>query len=157
VLAGEIVVADTDTDGGPVVVEAPDLLPLVASRPLVLAPFELAEALSELLDLPLAGEVGAGLITSEGVERKVPPAVRSLLPGAPETYVEHEELLVDGVATPWRFYDGVVHAGGIDGLARGLAWASGQWSDRLAVSALLRDPTAVPLLLAESDLDQLPG
>ena len=40
----------------PVVVEAPDLLPLVADRPLVLAPYDLAEALSELLDLPLAGE-----------------------------------------------------------------------------------------------------
>src|SRR5690606_40673913 len=52
-----------------VVVEAPDLLPLVADRPLVLAPFDLAEALSELLELPLAGEVTAGEVRSE--ERRV--------------------------------------------------------------------------------------
>ena len=160
VRGGEIVVADADPDdpaATPVVVEAPDLLPLVADRPLVLAPFDLAEALSELLELPLAGEVTAGEVTSEGTVREVPAAVRRLLPTAPQTYVEHEKLLVDGVSVPWRFYEGVVHCSGVDGLARGLAWACGQWSDRLAVSALLRDPAAVPLLLAESDLDQLPG
>ncbi|MCG5219902.1 sacsin N-terminal ATP-binding-like domain-containing protein [Streptosporangium sp. KLBMP 9127] len=158
VLDGEIVVADADSSAaGPVVVEAPDLLSLVAARPLVLAPFDLAEALSELLDLPLAAEAVTGEVTSTGVTRDVPPAVRSLLPGAPATYVEHETLLVDDVPAAWRFFDGVVHASGVEGLARGLAWASGQWSDRLAVSALLRDPSAVPLLLAEADLDSLGG
>lgn len=169
ILDGEIVVVDAengrllagpDRVGGagaevpePVVVEAPDLLPLVAGRPLVLAPFDLAEALSELLDLPLAGEEAAGEVTSSGAAREVPPAVRSLLPTAPATYVEHEKLLVDGVPAAWRFFEGQVHASGVEGLARGLAWASGQWGDRLAVAALLRDPAAVPLLLAEADLD----
>ncbi|MFC4536689.1 sacsin N-terminal ATP-binding-like domain-containing protein [Sphaerisporangium dianthi] len=170
VLNGEIVVADADdghpiggnggpaaegltATGGPVVVEAPDLLPLVASRPLVLAPFDLAEALSELLDLPVIGEEVTGEITSSGHERPVPPQVRSLLPSAPSSYVEHAELTVDGVRVPWRFHEGAVHASGVEGLARGLAWASGQWGDRLAVAALLRDPQAVPLLLAEADLD----
>ncbi|GAA4225839.1 hypothetical protein FHR32_002317 [Streptosporangium album] len=154
VLDGEIVVADAEGEAGePVVVEAPDLLPLVADRPLILAPFDLAETLSELLDLPLAGEEAAGEVTSSGTVREVPPAVRSLLPGAPVTYVEHEKLLVDGVPAAWRFFEGVVHAAGVEGLARGLAWASGQWGDRLAAAALLRDPAAVPLLLAEADLD----
>ncbi|MDP9848498.1 sacsin N-terminal ATP-binding-like domain-containing protein [Streptosporangium lutulentum] len=166
ILGGEIVVADAedgrtlsaegegaDEPGEPVVVEAPDLLPLVAGRPLILAPFDLAEALSELLDLPLAGEEAAGEVTSSGEVREVPPAVRSLLPTAPTTYMEHERLLVDGVPAAWRFFEGVVHATGVEGLARGLAWASGQWGDRLAVAALLRDPEAVPLLLAEADLD----
>lgn len=139
--------------GEPVVVEAPDLLPLVAGRPLILAPFDLAEALSELLDLPLAGEETVGEVTSSGEKRDVPPAVRSLLPTAPRGYVEHERLLVDGVPAAWRFFEGTVHASGVEGLARGLAWASGQWGDRLAVAALLRDPAAVPLLLAEADLD----
>ncbi|GGO20880.1 hypothetical protein GCM10010116_41970 [Microbispora rosea subsp. aerata] len=151
VLKGTVTVADVED--GPVVVEAPDLLPLVEDRPLVLAPFDLAEALSEVLDLPLAGEVVGGEVTSSGTERPVPPEVRSLLPGAPATYVEHDELLVDGRPVPWRFYEGVVHATGVDGLARGLAWAAGQWGDRLAVAALLRDPARVPLLLAEADLD----
>lgn len=157
VLDGEIVVADCDAEPGPVVVEAPDLLPLVAGRPLVLAPFDLAEALSELLDLPLAGEVVAGEVTSDGVTRQVPPAVRSLLPTAPETYREHEKLTVDGIPVPWRYADGVIHCSGVEGLARGLAWSCAQWPDRLAVSALLRDPTAVPVLQAEADLDPLPG
>ncbi|PZG39841.1 hypothetical protein C1I98_23125 [Spongiactinospora gelatinilytica] len=158
VLDGEIVVADADADeGGPVVVEAPDLLPLVAGRPLVLAPFDLAESLSELLDLELAGEAVTGTVTSSGQTRPVPPQVRSLLPAAPQTYVEHETLLVDGVVAAWRFHEGVVHASGVDGLARGLAWATGQWGDRLAVAALLRDPDAVPLLLAEADLDAQGG
>ncbi|GIH91788.1 sacsin N-terminal ATP-binding-like domain-containing protein [Planobispora siamensis] len=169
ILDGEIVVADveegrllsasgtpdseTAAAGEPVVVEAPDLLPLVADRPLILAPFDLAEALSELLDLPLAGEEAPAEVTSAGEVREVPPAVRSLLPTAPATYVEHEKLLVDGVPVTWRFAEGTVHASGVEGLARGLAWASGQWGDRLAVAALLRDPAAVPLLLAEADLD----
>lgn len=164
VLDGQIVVADAEDGhllsggaegepGEPVVVEAPDLLPLVAGRPLILAPFDLAEALSELLDLPLAGEEAAGEVTSTGTVREVLPAVRSLLPGAPATYVEHDKLLVDGVPAAWRFFEGTVHAEGVEGLARGLAWASGQWGDRLAAAALLRDPAAVPLLLAESDLD----
>lgn len=139
------------------VVEAPDLLSRVADRPLLLAPFDLAEALSELLDLPLAGEVVAGEVTSSGTVRQVPAAVRSLLPTAPSTYVEHDELLVDGVPASWRFFEGAVHCSGVDGLARGLAWAAGHWADRLAVAALLRDPDAVPLLLAEADLDSLNG
>ncbi|MER6575675.1 hypothetical protein [Nonomuraea sp. NPDC001023] len=149
VLGGDIVVAAAEDA---VVVEAPDLLQLVTDRPLVLASYDLAEALSELLDLPLAGELATGEVTSQGEVRAVPPQVRSLLPTAPETYVEHEKLLVDGVACTWRFFEGAVHCTGVDGLARGLAWATGQWNDRLAVAALLRDPEAVPLLLAEADL-----
>jgi hypothetical protein len=109
--------------------------------------------LSEVLDLPLVGEVVTGAVTSSGVERPVPPEVRSLLPSTPLSYVEHDDLLVDGRPVPWRFFEGKVHASGVEGLARGLAWASGQWGDRLAVAALLRDPGRVPLLLAEADLD----
>lgn len=149
VLGGDIVVASADDA---VVVEAPDLLQLVTDRPLVLAPFDLAEALSELLDLPLAGELVSGTVTSTGAERPVPKEVRSLLPTAPAHYVEHEKLLVDGVPCAWRYFDGMVHCDGVDGLARGLAWATGQWNDRLAVAALLRNPGDVPLLLAEADL-----
>lgn len=149
VSGGEIVVADAEDA---VVVEAPDLLQLVADRALVLAPFDLAEALSELIDLPLAGELAAGEVTSSGEVHQVPAEVKSLLPGAPDTYVLHEKLLVDGSPCMWRYADGAVHCTGTEGLARGLAWATGQWGDRLAVAALLRDPTAVPLLLAEMDL-----
>ncbi|MGP3916773.1 sacsin N-terminal ATP-binding-like domain-containing protein [Nonomuraea sp. 10N515B] len=149
VLRGTIVVAAAEDV---VVVEAPDLLQLVVDRPLVLAPDDLAESLSELLDLPLAGELTSGEVTSQGETREVPAEVRSLLPTAPSTYVAHEKLLVDGVECAWRYFEGAVHCTGVDGLARGLAWATGQWNDRLAVAALLRDPESVPLLLAEADL-----
>jgi hypothetical protein len=149
VLRGTIVVAAAEDV---VVVEAPDLLQLVVDRPLVLAPYDLAESLSELLDLPLAGELTSGEVTSQGETREVPAEVRSLLPTAPSTYVAHEKLLVDGVECAWRYFEGAVHCTGVDGLARGLAWATGQWNDRLAVAALLRDPESVPLLLAEADL-----
>ncbi|GAA0978585.1 hypothetical protein GCM10009555_041810 [Acrocarpospora macrocephala] len=151
--AGDSVPGPDAPAGEPVIVEAPDLLALVADRPLILAPFDLAEALSEVLDLPLVGEIVTGDVTSTGTERPVPPQVQTLLPTAPSTYIAHEELLVDGRPIPWRFFDGKVHASSVEGLARGLAWASGQWGDRLAVAALLRDPERVPLLLAEADLD----
>ncbi|RJL33155.1 sacsin N-terminal ATP-binding-like domain-containing protein [Bailinhaonella thermotolerans] len=136
-----------------VVVEAPDLLPLLGDRTLVLAPFDLAETLAELLDLPLAGEVAEGPVTSLGVVTEVPAAVRALLPTAPETWTRHENLLVNGVPVRWRYLEGTVHAADLDGLARGLAWAAGRWQDRLTVAALLHAPESAPLLLAESDLD----
>lgn len=70
VLEGVIVVAAADDA---VVVEAPDLLQLVQDRPLVLASYDLAESLSELLDLPLAGELTSGEVTSEGSGVTCPP------------------------------------------------------------------------------------
>ncbi|MFD2348431.1 hypothetical protein ACFSTC_02115 [Nonomuraea ferruginea] len=73
VLGGDIVVAAADDV---VVVEAPDLLQLVTDRPLVLAPYDLAESLSELLDLPLVGEVAA----ERGHHRRRDPA--GAAPGA---------------------------------------------------------------------------
>jgi hypothetical protein len=46
-----------------------------------------------------------------------------------------------------------VHASGPDGLACGLAWASGRWPQRHLIAALLRDPEAAARLLADADLD----
>ncbi|WP_346349088.1 sacsin N-terminal ATP-binding-like domain-containing protein [Rhizohabitans arisaemae] len=147
---GQVIVAPA-TDA--VVVEAPDLLPLLDAYGLVLASFDHAETLSEMLDLPLAGEAVAAEISSSGVTRPVPEVVRLLLPEAPAEYVEHSPLLVDDVSVPWRFAEGVVHACGDEGLARGLAWACGRWNMRLPVAALLRDPAGASALLAEADLD----
>ena len=73
--------------------------------------------------------------------------------GFPEEYEAHDPLTVDGVAVPWRFTRGTVHASGPDGLACGLAWASGRWPQRHLIAALLRDPDAAPRLLADADLD----
>ncbi|HXB50037.1 MAG TPA: hypothetical protein VNW50_19930, partial [Streptosporangiaceae bacterium] len=57
----EIVVADA---AEALVLDTPDLWPLVAGQPLVLAPYYLAPQLADLLDLPLASEEVAGQVES---------------------------------------------------------------------------------------------
>jgi hypothetical protein len=149
----EIVVADaTDT----MVLDAPDLWPLVAFQPLVLAPHEHAVRLADLLDLPLVSEEITGLVESAGQPREVPQIVHAVLPGAPPTYHAHDKLVVDGVPVPWRYTGTTVHASDLGGLACGLAWACGKWSARHLLAALLTDPTATPRLLADTDLDPDP-
>ncbi len=147
----EVVVAAA---GDALVLDAPDLWPLVASRPLILAPYDRAERLASLLDLPLASEEVAGKVESAPTRRPVPAAAGSVLPGCPETYCAHDQLVVDGVSAPWRYVEGAVHAAGPGGLACGLAWASGAWAARHLLAALLSDPGAAARLLAEADLDQ---
>ena len=80
-----------------------------------------------------------------------------MLPDAPATYLAHDRLVVDGIEVPWRYTEGAVHAAGVDGLACGLAWASGRWSARHLLAALLRDPATGTRLLAEADLDADPS
>jgi hypothetical protein len=150
VIGDQVVVADAADS---LVLDAPDLWPLLAARPLVLAPYDLALGLADLLDLPLASEEVPGVVESPGERRPVPGAAAALLPDAPGEYVAHEKLLVDGVALPWRVHDGEVHAASPDGLARGLAWAAGQWPLRHLTAALLAAPEDAARLLADADLD----
>lgn len=140
-----------------VVVDQPDLLPLVAGRPRIPVPAPAADALADVLDVPVASELAPGEVQSAGTWRPVPEAVREtgwLLPDAPERYRAHDRLIVDGQEVAWRYVDGVVHATGPAGLARGLAWAAGRWEARLVVEAALRDPDHLPGLLAETELDR---
>jgi hypothetical protein len=150
VRADEVVVADA-TDA--LVLDAADLWPLVAARPLVLAPYDRAPQLADLLDLPLVSEEVVGVVESAPARRPVPGILFAVLPDAPATYCAHDPLVVDGVCVPWRYTHGTVHASGSDGLACGVAWASGRWSARHLLAALLRDPGAAARLLAEADLD----
>jgi hypothetical protein len=150
-LRGDLVVVAAAADV--LVLDAPDLWPLAAARPLVLAPYDLAPQLADLLDLPLASEEMAGRVESQAVRRDVPAVVARVLPGAPATYLAHDLLVVDGVTVPWRYTGGALHAAGPDGLAAGLAWAAGRWPARHLLAALLRDPRAAARLLAEADLD----
>ena len=136
------------------VLDAPDLWPLVADRPLVLAPYRHAARLADLLDLPLASEENGLLIESAGERRDVPPAVAEVLPSAPASYVEHDSLAVDGADLPWRYSGGELHAATAEGLAHGLAWAAGRWQDRHLLSALLMSPEEGVRMLAEADLDE---
>ena len=150
-LDGELVVADADDV---VVVDAPDLLPLLAGRPYLPIPLRFATALADLLDLDLASEVIDAGVDEPGEVRDVPEAVRALLPDAPGTYVEHDDLiLADGTEVDWRVADGVVHTSTFDGLARGLAWAAGRWDQRHLVAAMLAEPERIADLLVEVDFE----
>ncbi|MEU9126047.1 molecular chaperone Hsp90 [Streptomyces sp. NPDC048506] len=130
-----------------VVADAPDLMPLAAHLPLLPVRPERAADLAELLQVRRLSETVSAEVHSEGVPHEVPEAVRALLGAAtPEVYVEHEELLVgDGpdatAELDWRWTpDGTLHAATLEGVAAGLAWATGQWPRRFEVAALLEDP-----------------
>jgi hypothetical protein len=146
----DVVVASA---GDAMVLDAADLWPLVAAQPLVLARYDLAAQLADLLDLPLVSEEVNGQGESPPQRRPVPAIVHTVLPGAPQTYEAHDRLVVDGIQVPWRYTGGTVHAAGPDGLACGLAWAAGRWPARHLLAALLRDPDAAARLLAETDLE----
>ncbi|MFE9647345.1 sacsin N-terminal ATP-binding-like domain-containing protein [Streptomyces sp. NPDC006365] len=137
---GEIVVVDA---ADAVVVDSPDLLPFTAGVPLLPVRPSQAADLAELFQVRRLSESVTGEVTSEGVEREVPDAVRVLLgPTTPTTYIEHEELFVADTELDWRrTRDGVLHASTLEGVAAGLAWAAGQWPRRFEVAALLEDPS----------------
>ncbi|MEG8279296.1 sacsin N-terminal ATP-binding-like domain-containing protein [Streptomyces sp. AHA2] len=126
-----------------VVCDSPDLLPFTEGVPLLPVRPSRAAELAELFQVRRLSESVTGEVTSEGTEHEVPEPVRTLL-GArtPASYVEHEELVVDGVEIDWRLTDdGVLHAATLEGVAAGLAWAAGQWPRRFEVAALLEDPS----------------
>jgi hypothetical protein len=137
------------------VLDSPDLWPLVAARPLVLAPYDLSLVLAELLGIAVASEWVPGVVEGTGERCRVPGIVTAVLPDAPESYLAHDKLVVDGVPVPWRCADGEVHAAGPAGLASALAWAAGQWHARHLLASLLTAPEDAPRLLAEADLDLL--
>ena len=148
----EVVVADADDV---LILDAPDLWPLLADQPLVLAPYQLSARLAELLDLPLASEEIAGTLDSPGEGRPVPEIVAAVLPDAPAHYQAHDKLTVDGIELPWRCYGGEIHAATPAGLASALAWQAGRWPLRQLLTALLTSPEAADRLLADADLDPL--
>ena len=147
----ELIVAEADEA---MVLDSPDLWPLVKEQPLVLAPHNLAPRLAELLDLPLASEEIEGIVESSGKRGPVPAVVRTVLPTAPPPYESHDRLVVDGEEVEWRYRDGVIHAATPEGLACGLAWAAGEWQLRRLLMALLRTPESTAHLLADADLDR---
>ncbi|MEU9445798.1 molecular chaperone Hsp90 [Streptomyces sp. NPDC048304] len=138
-----------------VVVDSPDLLPFTAGIPLLPVRPSRAAELAELFQVRRLSESVTGEVHSEGTEHEVPEPVRVLLgPRTPGTYVEHDELVVDGVEIDWRLTDdGVLHAATLEGVAAGLAWAAGQWPRRFEVAALLEDPSRTPELARDRWFD----
>ncbi|MER5381186.1 molecular chaperone Hsp90 [Streptomyces sp. NPDC002688] len=140
VVDGEVRVVDA---ADAVVVDSPDLLAFTDGVPLLPVPPSRAAELAELFQVRRLSESVTGEVTSEGAEHDVPESVRVLLgPATPATYIEHEELVVDGTELDWRrTRDGVLHAATLEGVAAGLAWSAGQWPRRFEVAALLEDPS----------------
>lgn len=124
-----------------VVIDAPDLMPLLDGRAYIVVPARAAAPLADVLDLDLVSEAIPGAVTSEGQPQPVPEEIRALLPECPDTYVEHDELILDGShEVAWRVLDGVPHASTFDGMARALAWVCGRWDRRHLIAALLAEP-----------------
>ena len=139
---------DVVPSGDAVIADAPDLIPLAGEQALLPVPPARAAGLAAVLDVRRLSDVVPGAVDTSasgaGTEREVPQAVRVLLPGAPSTYREHDELVVDGTDVDWRRTpDGVLHAATLEGVAAGLAWAAGHWGRRFEVAALLEDPERV--------------
>ncbi|MFD4529515.1 sacsin N-terminal ATP-binding-like domain-containing protein [Streptomyces sp. NPDC058470] len=140
VVDGQVTVVDA---ADAMVVDSPDLLPFTSGVPLLPVRPARAAELAELFQVRRLSESVTGEVDSEGAEHDVPASVRVLLgPATPASYVEHEELVVDGVELDWlRTRDGVLHAATVEGVAAALAWAAGQWPRRFEVAALLEDPS----------------
>lgn len=140
VVDGQVTVVDA---ADAMVVDSPDLLPFTGGVPLLPVRPARAAELAELFQVRRLSESVTGEVDSEGAEHDVPEPVRVLLgPATPASYVEHEELVVDGVELDWRrTRDGVLHAATLEGVAAALAWAAGQWPRRFEVAALLEDPS----------------
>ncbi|MEU7525011.1 hypothetical protein AB0A74_04700 [Saccharothrix sp. NPDC042600] len=152
VLTGEAVAADDV-----VVLDLPWLLGVLPGNQ-VLAAEGHAEALAELLALPLASEEVAGEVETAGDEvvwaelgavRLACDLLGVELPTSP--VIVHDELHVafegESHEVSWWVEDGVPHAADTpEGLARALAWATNRWSDRHTFAALIADPTPTVLL-----------
>ncbi|WP_344217348.1 sacsin N-terminal ATP-binding-like domain-containing protein [Kribbella sancticallisti] len=144
VAAGEAVIADA-----PMWLQRGDLGGFVVASGVA------ADGLSDLLDVPVAEEVAAGKIDSEGVAADVPELVRELVPQVPDTWWEHEELTVDGVEVSWWVDEnGSPHAATFDGLAKALAWSADRWDQRHVIRAVLSEPDRASELRLDATFDQ---
>ncbi|MCI2420405.1 ATP-binding protein [Saccharopolyspora sp. K220] len=148
--------------GRAVVLDEPWMLS-VLEAPLVIAggspdQFD-AEALGELLDLPLASEENTMQVVDPGRTQRwldvarVPSACELLGITVPSGEITlHEALRVRTSAGERRVHWWVESTGKLhaertpDGLSRALAWAAGAWHERFALAALLADPEATTLL-----------
>lgn len=142
---GSVVVAAAEA----VVAGAPFWAQLPGVALLPAAP-DRAEALADVLDLALAHERFEVSLAGEGRKTDVPELVGKVLTDVPSSYLEHDDLRVAGHSVAWWVAGGTVHACTLDGLARGLAWASGHWPQRFLLAEALRDPAALQTLLTES-------
>ena len=147
-----------------VVVDAPDLVPLLGPFGRVPCSLKDAASLADLLDIDLASEVVAGDVLTAPV--RIDEVDASAIPpgwtGWPASYAVHKRLECTDAAgsavhIPWRIVAGELHVDAADvvgNLARALSWCAGHWPQRHLVAALLRAGVAGrAALIAECDLD----
>jgi hypothetical protein len=116
-----------------VVVTAPHHLPM-ANGPHLAG----TTALARLLDVAVLQP--QGVVSGSGTRRPVPARLVERAPGV-TTYQEHDDLVVDATSVDWWIdADGELHAATLDGLARAIAWHTGQWLRRFEFAAMLSDP-----------------
>ena len=123
-----------------------------------------AEDLAHLLDITIAEELDPAVeVRGDGDARgprTVPPAVLSLAPEAPGTWIEHAELTASGTPVEWWVTGGgpaaIVHATTVAGLARGLAQAGGCWESRAVLELALGDPERLGRLAVEAGFERDP-
>lgn len=136
------------------VLDAPWLLAVVGEDSVISAgpDFALADALADLLDLPLASEEVAGEPAPAG--EFVPWADLGAVAAACDLLgvdvpeggaMVHDKLVIqcaDGDhPAPWWVHDGIAHCEDTpQALARALAWTTDRWLDRHTLAELIEDP-----------------
>ena len=125
----------------------PDLVTLIGDRAYVPVGLSQAAALARVLGARRATELGPYEIVSS--------ATPAELGGV--SYLRHEPLIVldaDGneAVVSWRLVDGQIHASGIEGLGKALAWRENRWEDRENYVARFREPEDIALHEAEQDM-----
>jgi hypothetical protein len=136
------------------VLDSPAHLQLRWPTPPIVVPLGLAADLAAVLDVDTTSQRVPEPALPEGEAQDTPAVARLLVPEVPATWVEHAELTVAGQSVTWWVpADGTVHACTLDGLARGLAWVSGRWSDRWPLAAVLADPFRLDELRAEAGVE----
>jgi hypothetical protein len=140
-LAGDRLVPVVVPAAEAVVVDGPMWLQRSDIGALVVAPAGLGEALADLLDLAVASDRAAGVVSGRAVSEPMPDAVARVVPGGRESWCRHEQLTVDGAEVTW-WVDGEGRAHAVDeaALAPALAWAAGAWPRRHLIAAMLTDP-----------------
>jgi hypothetical protein len=114
-----------------VVVDRPDLLPLLGNRAPLRVPTDRAPAVARMLGVALASSLADFRVVSE----------------SPLTVCD-----ADGIAQQVAWF-GTHHDGTPDAQARSLAWTNRRWGERHALAAALREPHLRAALDAEADLD----
>lgn len=113
--------------------------------PVLVVPQDAVDRVADALELVPARERAPGRVTSTGRRVRTPSSVRAVFPGAPVTWLEHEDLTVDDASMSW-WVDDQVHAATTHGLALAFATLVG-WRHGGRVAQLLDGATPVQVLL----------